>query len=278
LTREVKGLPRVERILYWMRERDSIRRKRALELPPPWTDDEILRTYRFCNVRRMDDRVSDWLYRNWYRPFRDHQNLLAAVCLARFINLPEALGRVGFPVRWEPGRIKEALSAGDRVFNGAYMIRCDRGLDKISYVVDRCLGPLLQDRPVVHPESMERTWQELTPRYGFGSFMAGQVVADLRWALPGAWKDRRFWAPHGPGSLRGLNRLADRPPEDRTATRYWQEEFARFQEQVYAALSADLTKRLEAIDYQNVLCEWDKYERALWGQGRPKQLYRGTRP
>jgi len=36
-----------------------------------------------------------------------------------------------------------------------------------------------------------------------------------------------------------------------------------------------LTQRLEAIDYQNCLCEWDKYERALWGEGKPKQLYWG---
>jgi len=33
--------------------------------------------------------------------------------------------------------------------------------------------------------------------------------------------------------------------------------------------------RLEAIDYQNCLCEFDKYERALQG-GRPKRNYDGN--
>ena len=29
-----------------------------------------------------------------------------------------------------------------------------------------------------------------------------------------------------------------------------------------------------AQDIQNCLCEWDKYERARLGEGRPKQLFR----
>ena len=39
-------------------EREKIRKKREQGLPQPWTDDEILRSARFLNVFREDDRGS----------------------------------------------------------------------------------------------------------------------------------------------------------------------------------------------------------------------------
>mgnify|MGYP003335523726 CR=1 FL=1 len=38
-------------------------------------------------------------------------------------------------------------------------------------------------------------------------------------------------------------------------------------------LASNLRHRLCLQDTQNVLCEFDKYERARLGQGRPKQRY-----
>jgi hypothetical protein len=40
-------------------------------------------------------------------------------------------------------------------------------------------------------------------------------------------------------------------------------------------LPMSITKRLEAIDWQNCCCEYDKYSRTLFGEGRPKQRYPG---
>ena len=40
-------------------------------------------------------------------------------------------------------------------------------------------------------------------------------------------------------------------------------------------LPDSITSRLEAMDYQNILCEFAKYEKTLWGEGRPKQSYNG---
>ncbi len=51
--------------LYWYfaYERFMIYKRRLEGLPPPWTDDEILRTYKFCNTFRYTDRVSQDLIR-----------------------------------------------------------------------------------------------------------------------------------------------------------------------------------------------------------------------
>ena len=39
-----------ERLLAWIVERESIRRKKERGLPRPWTLDPVLDGYRFCNV------------------------------------------------------------------------------------------------------------------------------------------------------------------------------------------------------------------------------------
>lgn len=281
---DVRNLTPFDRLLYWCKERESIRRKRSLGLPPPWTGDDILSSYRFTNVRRMDDAVSEWLLKHWYRPYRDHPNAVAAAVLARLVNVPASLTLVTpFVFDEEPGwgaaaTVLRGLKAGGAtVFSAAYMVRCDAGIDKVQYVCDVCRSvSSLPDggNELVHPVSMEETWRALCGIRGLGSFLAGQVAADLRWAMSGAWRDKGTWAPPGPGSLRGMNRLHGRPPNSPAAVRNWDQEFPDYLHLVKAHLPSDLTKRLEAIDLQNVLCETDKYTRVLLGEGRPKQLYR----
>jgi len=287
---DVKRMSPRDRFLYWIRERESIRLKKESGLSSPWTDDAILATYRFCNVRRMDDRVSRWLLDTWYVPYRDHPNMLAAVALARFVNRPEALARVTDLVfrplaspAWD--RIKTTLrnfrNSGGTVFNGAYMVRGNstKSPDKIGTVINEYVGALLErdailDLRIVSTDSMEATHSELASVYGFGSFMAGQVVADLRHAATGSWSDRLTWAPQGPGSLRGLNRLYSRDPKSPDSKKNWDREFAETLELVRREIPASISDRLEAMDVQNCLCEFDKYNRALNGEGKPKQLYK----
>lgn len=197
-----------------MEEREAIRLRKESSQPKPWTDDEILQNYRFTNIRRMDDKVSQWLLSNWYLPNFDYRNMLPAVALARFINQPESLQAVGFPKVWNTAAIKKRLTrfkeGGKRVFNAAYMVRGNDGQDKIDSVVQYYVQPLVTDPIEIDRSFMRKTWTRLAARYGFGPFMAGQVVADLRWAIEGKWLDRNTWAPMGPGSKRGMNRLQGR--------------------------------------------------------------------
>jgi hypothetical protein len=288
---DVKKMDALDRLVYWITQREWIRVQKSSGSPPPWTDDQILSTYRFCNVRRMDDKVSQWLWKNWYNPHRNHPNMLAAVALARFINLPSSLEglepyifRKG-PVSWENMKVKlRAMKGqGQTIFNGAYMVRGNttKSPDKIGTVIDEYIGALLDLNQgnlagVINPRSMEETHSRIVPAYGFGSFMAGQIVADLRWAIDGAWLDKKEWAPLGPGSQRGLNRLYGFSAKCSQT----QGEFRGMLDETIDTLSQKVPKlistRLEAMDYQNCLCEYDKYCRALEGEGKPKQLYRGV--
>src|SRR5438105_15599884 len=122
---------------------------------------------------------------------------------------------------------------------------------------------------------MEKTHRNLLPFYGIGSFMAGQIVADLRWAIRNNWADRFCWAPMGPGSKRGLNRFLDQPVKASMSQDQFQDGLERVIKLCKKSLNLNFWDRLEAIDYQNCLCEYDKYSRVLLGEGKPKQRFAG---
>lgn len=288
---EVKTLPVKERFVYWIVEREQIRLDREAGKPKPWTDDAILQKYRFCNVVRKEDKVSQWLLDNWYLPNYNHKNMLLACTIARFINLPSSLEAIGFPKRWNAERIKRILGkiklSGANVFNAAYIIPCSasKGTDKLEWVTDKVVTPLFAMRNKLDPSSMENTWKVLMGQYGFGSFLAGQVVSDLRWAVDykgeergyPRWADCKDWAPKGPGSVRGMNRLLER----NIKTPIKQEDFVDLLGTEVMSLEDKLphglSVRMEAMDFQNCLCEFDKYERTLFEGRRPKALFRSEK-
>lgn len=260
--------------LYWVKERELIRKLRNKGKPKPWTNDPILQTYRFCNVRRMDDSVSQWLMKQWYKPNYGHSNTLIACALARHINLPSTLSQVGFPEEWNPTQIKEIVrdiqKSNNTAYNSAYMVRGIETADKIEMIVDRVIQPLVDNPPTINTNSIEQTVDSLLSYWGFSTFMAGQTVADMRWATPGKWKDKRKWAAIGPGSRRGINRLFSRKVKGGLTQKEFNPELQYVIDMVDYNLP-EVGERLEAIDVQNCLCEFDKYMRVKLGEGRPKR-------
>lgn len=279
--KDVANLSAQERFLYWIQERESIRLKKESGKPKPWTDDEILQKYKFCNVRRMDDRVSQWLLKNWYEPYLDHPNMLVACTIARFFNLPTSLELITGAVfgYWNPKTIRSTLrrykSKGNTIFNNAYMVRGNDGVDKVACVMNYSVVPIYKKPPAVDTDSLQETYNNLYPLRGMGIFMAAQITADMRWAVSGEWKDRYMWAAMGPGSKRGMNRLHGRDKNEGMNQEKFERELGAVISLCIRKLPHVITDRLEAIDYQNCLCEYDKYCRTLAGEGRPKSRYPG---
>lgn len=270
----------MERFLYFVQERRVVQYRKEIGLPKPWTDDERLQQYKFCNIRRMDDRVSQWLLDNWYQ--EDHPNILTACILARQLNNVDSLAEVGFPITWNPSRVEKILNnrveRGLKNFAAAYMITGTLGGTKIEQVVHKVVTPIHRDRKklTMNTTSMEELWRKLLPYAGFSTFIAGQVVADLRWVLHGSWYDKVNWAPVGPGSRRGMNRVLGQDLKTTMDQNRFEILLAPIIERVRnLSGNASWFSQLEAMDIQNCLCEFDKSERLLWGKGRPKQKYPG---
>lgn len=266
------------------------------------TRDPILQEYRFCNVFRELDRVSAWIRYNIRRPFAEHEDLWLMLAIARTINWPDTLQflkETGYS--WpgndlfDPENLGRALdfysAQGNKVYTGAYMIRAESNpkaewysWTKQQYIARIVIGRLWEDREAWRailddqPEgglTLQSVWSQFQhPRYiGWGPFMAYQVVVDLRHTryLRNA-PDINTWAALGPGSRRGLNRLAGRDVDHPLSQEQGLEEMRQiFEDQ--DAFRAPWVPRIDLSDIQNCLCETDKYLRVKLGEGKPRAKY-----
>jgi 5-hmdU DNA kinase, helical domain len=286
-------------LIYWAIERERIRKNKESMLPPPWTEDPILQKYRFCNVRRQDDRVSQWLIGNvlnFAADFDDHMVFLKWVALCRWVNWPPTLGEILV----HPGKDKfkdmvtydhiklKAIGAfidkrcaeGEKAWTGAYMVRAPSkrkypGIAKGSFVAEVVVGAMDKHKhallEALNSDSAEAMWKVVCAIPNWGSFMAGQFVADLTYTslLDHAY-DLNTWAPQGPGSRRGFNRLLGRDLYAKIEQAEWLDKLQEWR----VNIENQGIPHVNLMDTQNCLCEVDKYLRVKAGQGRPRSTYR----
>jgi hypothetical protein len=201
--------------------------------------------------------------------------------LARIFNLPEHLAELQPFISWDLDDMcrvsKERRARGEKCFNGAYLITtCGVKMDKIDYVYrvvndahNMCIKPDLHS-------TLEGIHRWLTQVKGLGTFLAAQIVADLKNA-PGhplqMAPDHSTWAAPGPGSLRGLARLEKgHRPSKKQFLGVCQAAHKRV-----VPLLDDMPD-IDMQDFQNCLCEFDKWERTYFGESKPKQRYDGRHP
>lgn len=285
----------IDPLIYWATEREKIRKAKLAGAPAPWTEDPILQRYRFCNLRRRDDRVSQWLIDHVLGNRPNSRSALSAhimfTALCRWINWPPTIKAI-MDAGLYPAeildfkaivRVMDQLQAsGAKVWTGAYMIRAKpSGRDsKAHYVVNEVikdgLGPVTVGLAAACAGRLcEGAWEILNSRHGWGSFMAGQVVADWTYSpLLSQAQDVNIWAPKGPGSVRGFNRLMGRSLNTPIAVAEWGSQLFTWRQILLAHLGvSEYESTLTMMDVQNALCEVDKYLRVKQGEGRPRSTY-----
>lgn len=269
---------------YWVREREAIRIRKDALRNAPLTEDPILAAYRFCNVRREDDRGTVWIREHIRKPYGDHPLLWLMLCIARQINWPDTLADLtqngAWPSRdrFDPREITMVLNRrkdrGDKVYTGAYMISAPstKGANKQAYIAETVIGALWRRQehfPRLHV-SMRRVHEWITASNGWGAFMAYQAIVDMRFTriLRDA-PDVTSWAAAGPGTIRGLNRLHRRPT---TASLSQRQALVEMQA-IYKVAEEETGVAMDFSDVPNILCETDKYLRVKNGEGKPRALY-----
>lgn len=255
-----------------MQERQSIYLKRKSGEKPPWTKDQILANYKFCNCYREQDRVTLWIKENWREPYAKDKNLMFAMVVARIINWPSTLEAIGYPTKWEPERVEATLrqrkSESLKTYTSAYLLGQVRNAkDRAEYTVkllDNVYRGLdLYDQLWNKNTTLEMTHKFLTTFDGIGLFLAYEVVTDLRWTgyLIDA-PDIMTWANVGPGAIRGLNRVYNRPLKQHKPQAKLLEELLVVQDWVIANRDSTILPTIEPRDIEHCLCEVDKNERA----------------
>jgi hypothetical protein len=279
--------PRTMDMVFWITERYAILQRRVAGQAPPWTADPVMASVRFCNVHREDDKVTKWMRENW----STKDSPAWWFVLGRMLNyIPTLEDIVEYGVCGDDGDrgvddlpeldglrdgLKDVRESGKKVFTSAYTIStCGKSMDKIDYVVDWVCERVktAEEQKVNWPRyrTLKDTWGDLTMIDGLGSFLAAQVVADMKntggHPLENAsdWWD---WCAPGPGSLKGLKAFFGVSVTTTTFHGYFKE-----CRRLVDPLIPHYIPRISAQDFQNCLCEFSKYARVREG-GHARNRY-----
>jgi hypothetical protein len=193
------------------------------------------------------------------------------------VNRIETLKEIDFPESWDRAylydKLKDRVARGLVTWGNAYMITtCGKRMEKELYVVNVANDVMERNMVNLLPyKSLEETHRWLQRTDGLGSFLAAQVVADMRNAC--GWTHDQEWCASGPGSRRGINYYFGMEPEAAMSEAVFRRRIACAWEEVRPLLPAYLHD-LHMQDFQNCFCEFSKYNRILNG-GRAKNGYAG---
>lgn len=280
-------------------ERYRIHHRRDRGQPKPWTADPILQEYRFCNVYRELDYTTQWIRQCW-QPYVLDSNEWFLMLAARLINYvptlakltPAMLGQASFAagkaVTWNPEEfvsVLQKLEAGtDKVYSSAYITVTPlyrKGQPKSEYFARSVLQPAWDLRETVL--NQDCTWRTLQDCYSslrklpaVGSFLAAQIVADLKYTSLRGTPDWHSFCASGMGSKRGMNRILGLPPSNALSEKNFLYYMAVLEGKLQPRLARAGLPEMHYQDIQNCLCEFDKYERLRNGESRVRNRFNGA--
>lgn len=288
---------------YWQfaAERLSMYYRRLRGSPPPWTDDHILQTYRFTNVYRVTDRVSQYLVREvQYHEDRSQvaDEVFFRTILFKLFNRIEtwkALEVELGPIGWQGVKFERMdrvlhrlIEDGQRIYSAAYIMPspafgAQRKHSNHLHLLKRMMDEGLPSRICAAP-NLQSVYKLLLSYSGIGKFLAFQFAIDLNYSSMIDFAEDEFVVA-GPGALDGLSKCFPRAPTA-DAERLIMMVAERQAEEFSArgiAFPGLFGRELQPIDCQNLFCEISKYSRAahpevkgIANRLRIKQAYRRT--
>lgn len=284
-------VPRAEVFdMYWTfaARRQEIFARRLSGAAGPWTDDPILQQYKFCNVYRAADRVSQFLIRRVACcPIVDSvKDRLFRIVAFRTFSKPAMWDYVIAWLGHEPnlldladGRFEVALDAARTAMGGLYtgaFILCANkafGFDEkhrnhVALFQEMFLKQSLADR-IMDCGSLRQLVELLQSFPLIGPFMAYQIAIDINYSEHVNF-DENEYTQAGPGALRGLAK-AFVSYGDFSASELIQSmvetQGSNF-ERLGLRFGGLWGRPLHAIDCQGLFCEIDKYSRVAFPELR----------
>jgi hypothetical protein len=267
--------------LYWYfaSERQQVFERRVAGLPRPWTDDTILREFKFCNVFRAADRVSQYMIRDVCyhdEPCSPEDRLFQIAAFRTFSRTATWQAVRHFLDRYPTlddladGSFTQALDdarvRNGGLYTGAFILcatdaygqsakhRNHVELFRHMFLHGRLSAKLLD------AGSLREVYNLLHGYPLMGDFMSYQTAIDLNYSGLISYSENEFTQP-GPGALRGIRKVFDSPGD------YTPAEIIRWmadqQEDEFTRLGLPFGglwgRPLHAIDCQGLFCETDKY-------------------
>lgn len=266
---------------YFAYERQNIFYKKLNGEKPPYTNDEILSTYKFCNCYRVLDRVSQYLLKNviYNNPSKySDEDILFRIILFKLFNkedtweyLINSLGDIILKeFSWD--KYNEILLvrkiSGEKLYNDAYISCATKayGYDlkhqnHLALLEEMFLKDKIQEK-IITSTSMEEVFNILKSYPLIGDFMAYQLATDINYSNVVNFGEDTFTIA-GPGAKRGIRKCffnLEKATDSQVI-----EYMYSVQEDEFKRLNLDFKyiggRKLQYIDIQNLFCELDKYLR-----------------
>lgn len=271
----------------WINERHNIYLKKEAGEPKPWTTDKIMQQYKFTNAFRQLDKGTVALRNMLKGKNATHSLIFFNICWYRLFNWYEHATELGFVYDFTDLEryINLRHSKGKKIFTGAHMTTGVAFESKhISYLraAREAWDRRIEFANFIHEnQSMEAVFEKLLELYMVGRFIAYELVCDLRFTLLENAPDKCTWANLGPGAQRGLKRLGlpyETQEQGLTSMRLIYERLLGQLLNEPAILSKEVMNAsvpFELREVEHSLCEFDKYCRVQFGEGRPRAKYAG---
>lgn len=264
------------------------------------TKDPILREYKFTNVYRACDRVSQYLLSHVIYHEMDKyspEDMLLRILVFKIFNkietweyIKQTYGEITIG-HFDVKKISALLSERQRyapIFNNAYMMtgshkRYDYLPTKhekwLTMVKNEFLGEGVVDK-ILDAKSLEEVYTLLRGCSFLGGFLAYQCAIDFNYS-PYVNFDENSFVVAGIGAIRGIQKcFISYGSKYEDAIKYVREHFRELQTKYgYTDFKPLVNHKPTLLDLQNCFCETDKFLRAkmpdlLVGNKRIKQKYR----
>jgi hypothetical protein len=267
--------------LYWYfaAERQAIFERRMAELPSPWTKDPILQSYKFCNVYRASDRISQYLIKDviYNQSGANPDDRLFQIIAFRTFSesstweqFKNFLGQNPTLDDLKRGSfvqaVEHAKKTNGKLYTNAFILcannaygHCSKHLNHIELFKHMFLKDSLAEK-LLKARSLQEIYHLLHKYPLMGDFMSYQITVDINYSNLINFSENSF-VKTGPGSLRGIKKafveLGEYSPEEVIT---WTVENQKVEMERRGLEFHGLFGRpLHAIDCQGLFCELDKY-------------------
>jgi hypothetical protein len=272
---------------YWINERHRIYLARQEGKKWPWTNDPILKTYKFTNVFRELDKETIRLHKR-IDPLRSREKRFYGILLFRMFNRADtydAIHKNGADHRFDAMRriLKKRQAEKYKIFTGAYIItNSGMSISKIELAVSALKELSKGAHSLLHSILAENTLEGavhyLCEYPMMGKFTSYEVACDMRYqhGMLDKATDIMTWANPGPGAKRGICRILY---DDFHYRKYGmrQNDYIEEMQRLLARSPKKLNRHvppLEMREIEHSLCEFDKYMRVMKREGRPRSVYK----
>lgn len=277
-----------EEFFKFVHERQLIWHKRfVLKEKAPWTDDEILKTYKIINVYRELDRGTIYII-NRLKDVTDREKILINLVFYRFFNqfnLYEKLkidtfDKIDDQLKSQlQGRFADLKSEGKPIFNNAYLISGVKGEAKHVSILNNLkeLDTSEIIRKIDESKTAEDSLEVLTGIPMVGRFLACEIWTDLSYlgVFKQKWTDNDF-VNVGPGAKWGLEIIYGKMNRQELNNKLnylcsVQQKFLKGDWKKIAYKEAYSNYPfLSLTNIEGALCEFRKYWNIKHGRGRRK--------